>query len=191
MIRTFKPPPRVVVPPDVRPPPKQAAYDDSFEAEVEQQMRLISAQRGMVTSAEEEPTSNVDDFEAAVRAEMRKMEEDLQRQVAVQAAPDLHSRQEHANRDTYYDEPKSRHAAPPASHPKPDPFQILVSNERNGFFEAVSPTKAAVPVLGSPARRKGGAISQMYGDQDNRMNTKAAKAAEYSAFLQQQVMNII
>lgn len=116
------------------------------------------------------------DFEAAVRDEMRKMEDELRAQVP-RARPPL----EEAPRYDVFEEP----APVDESHSIP----FTVAYDRNGMFD--SSIDHVVSSVGkditSPGRRKGAAIASLYGDKDNRMNQKAAKAAEYAMFLQQQV----
>lgn len=66
------------------------------------------------------------------------------------------------------------------------PIKLSVASEQHGgMFQAAAPFDARMDR--SPGRRKGGAFSNLYGEKDNRMNQKAAQAAEYANFLQKQV----
>lgn len=161
MIRTFKPPPRVNPHAAVHGREEDDYYKDGHTANPKVD-NIIEF-----------------DFEAAVAEEMRKLEEDFR-----QKAPAAYVAADFVDRNP----PKDLFEAP--YHESEAPYKISITNDaRAGLFE--SHVNAAVSELGqniaSPGRRKGRAISNLHGDQDNRLNLKAAKAAEYANYLQNQV----
>jgi hypothetical protein len=146
-------------------------------------------------SLEDDPS-----FALAVEEEMRRMEEEFRRQLSpeafvgspprVTAAPALAPGDEE-QRDRYeernninFDNKRDFDAyGQPAVRPVDPQFAVVVTN--HGLFDASPELQKSS--LGSPVRRKGGAISTMYGPSDDRTNTKAAKKAEYAILLKKQI----
>lgn len=190
MIRTVKPPPKVN-PYKGGHSPEGLHETPSNDADYSQEQ--YSNNRYDKDFRVEDPTPlnyGLDnfDFEAAVQEEMRKMEQEVRSNIPAAAEAPV-------KRPSYNvpDHQSSRYdvfEVPVRALDQGSPIKLSVVNEPNGdlfdsSIDAVVGEKNSD--IRSPGRRKGGAISTMYGDRDNRMNQKAAKAAEYANFLQQQV----
>lgn len=216
MLRTVRPPPKVVVPGAGAPtgpnPSRPAAAAAAAAYQEDDFSRRDEPSGPSRADAYYPPMSVADDpsFALAVEEEMRRMEEEFRRQLSPEAlAPAPTSRvtaQAAAAPATrpapvsYADEPYDRNDdvrrlnysdsrsfddypnAPsrPGDHRQ---FDVVVTND--GLFDTSPEMQKAK--LGSPARRKGGAISNMYGPSDDRTNGKAAKKAEYAILLKQQI----
>ena len=192
MIRTVKPPPKVN-PYQGGPSPKARSEVPSYSHKTDYEQEQNSNNKYEKDFRVEDPNLlnyGLDnfDFEAAVQEEMRKMEQEVRAQVppAAEAPVKRPSYSEPSREPSRYDifeDPM------PALDPG-SPIKLSVVNGPNGdlFDSSIDAVVGAKNSdIHSPGRRKGGAISSMYGDKDNRMNQKAAKAAEYANFLQQQV----
>lgn len=121
------------------------------------------------------------DFEAAVQEEMKKLEQEMRTRVSLSEEPKRGQSPEY--RHDVFEEPVL--ALGPGS-----PIKLSVAHEPSGGMFDTGITAVIDNVgkdISSPGRRKGAAIANLYGEKDNRMNQKAAKAAEYANFLQKQV----
>ena len=187
MIRSVKPPPKVNPHGPSRDPPADPS-DSSYRNYPPQEDRV----RPPMDHA---PATNNSiekfDFEAAVQEEMRKMELELQEELRRQDAVDNGSSSLYSDTSQPYD----IFEKPMPALEKDSPIKLSVAD---GPREPMFHNRALDEVIGetsadivSPGRRKGGAIANLHGEKDNRMNQKAARAAEYAAFLQKQVSDIV
>jgi hypothetical protein len=160
MIRTVKPPPKV-----------------NPNVIVDNRANPVAPMR--VDAAQEKFDNNASDFDfdAAVREEMRKMEEEFRRQLVPMSYDD--GRGESLPQDDYYDLDRDRQNIP-------------ISVDVDPVYDMFEQIPASGHVLAEPNRsdtvhRKGAAINNLYGPSDDRLNHKAARAAEHALLLQQQV----